>query len=567
MAGPSPSHRQSRHWASGSPQQRTVLEEILADDRNSEARHRLLLEAAKREHERVREDAERVYREQLQKEERQRLLDERRKEEERIRLEEQLAAERARVNALKAKKIAIPAPLPDPEPPVAAAVNGKTPALPPVNNNVPAQPNGTTTQQAAVPAAAAAASLRLPVVSPIGQPQNQTPVTLPTKAPEPARPATAVLGINGLLNKAPQPNGVPSNSGTPRPPAPPPAQTTPDRYLKIHENLKFLRKSMVDQAKSNRALKERMGDMRREIRKSVGQLTVTSGVAGVNKLQVWTASRHNHELVQRPASLTAPSQTQKIFQLLREALANHVQSQLMDPSNFVRAPRNPVEGAVNNDQALPSIFLYLINIFGKAVISQFINEAGARPETADPVGICVAATLSEPDFLWRGESLIDMLLAKFRVVCPVLFGYRGSEKTEQGRQRLGWWKDSGRWIPEQQHMDRMTGLGAGFAAISLRNFAMSKKTNPFPPREYWAAMSRIVNTPPAEISNTQCVVLKAMVENYEQKFIEFYGTAGVAALRTALLEFPARAPQKSAAVNSLAVLAQLLKRDTGLVLG
>ena len=244
-----------------------------------------------------------------------------------------------------------------------------------------------------------------------------------------------------------------------------------------------------------------------------------------------------------------------------------MQSQSMDPSNFVLDPRNPVEGAAHNDATLPSIFLYLINIFAKAVIAQFINEAGARPETADPVGVCVAATLSEPEFLWRGTSLIDILLAKFRIVCPVLFGYRGSEKTEQGRQRLGWWKDSGRWVPEQQHMDRMTGLGAGFASISLRNFAMSKKTNPFPPRVYWTALARIVNTPAAEISDTQCVVLKAMVEGYEQKFIEFYGTAAIAALRTALVEFPARAPQKSAAVNSLEVLAQMLKRDTGLVLG
>lgn len=248
-------------------------------------------------------------------------------------------------------------------------------------------------------------------------------------------------------------------------------------------------------------------------------------------------------------------------------MSNQVQSELMDPSSFVLEPREPVEGAAHNEPALPSIFLYLVNIFAKAAISQFINESGARPETADPVGICVAATFSEPEFLWRGSSLIDILLAKLRVVCPVLFGYRGSEKTEQGRQRLGWWKDNGRWVPEQQHMDRMTGLGAGFAAISLRNFAMSKKTNPYPPREYWAAMARIVNTPSAEISNTQCVVLKAMVEGYEQKFIEFYGNAAVEALRTALIEFPARAPQKSAAVNSLEVLARSLKRDTGLVLG
>ncbi|KAK4039816.1 GLE1-like protein-domain-containing protein [Parachaetomium inaequale] len=548
MAGSSPSRRPSYHWATGSPQ-RTVLEEILGDDRNSEARHRYLLETAKREHDRVREEAERVYREQLQKEERQRISDARRKEEERIRLEEELAADRARLNALKAKKVAIPPPLPEPEPAAAPTVNGKppVPAAPSSTNNALAHTNGTTAQQATTIAAGPAPVVAVPkppTTSIPAQPQIPAPATVLNKAPEPAKPASSALGINGLLNNTPQPNGATSTSGAARSAAPPPAQARPDRYAEIHKSLKMLRKFMADQAKTNPALKGRMGDMRREIRKSVGQLTVTQGVAGVNKIQ-----------------------QQNIFKLLREALSNQVQSQMMDPSNFVLEPRNPANGATHNDPALPSIFLYLVNIFAKAAISQFINEAGARPETADPVGVCVAATLSEPDFLWRGVSLMDILLAKFRIVCPVLFGYRGSEKTEQGRQRLGWWKDSGQWVPEQQHMDRMTGLGAGFASISLRNFAMSKKTNPFPPREYWTAMSRIVNTPSAEISNTQCVVLKAMVETYEQKFIEFYGTAALAALRTALIEFPARAPQKSAAVNSLEVLAQLLKRDTGLVLG
>jgi nucleoporin GLE1 len=267
-----------------------VLEEILADDRNSEARHRHLLEAARREHERVREDAERVYREQLQKDERQRLLDERRKEEERIRLEEQLAAERVRLNALKAKKIAIPPPLPDPEPPVLpAAVKGKTPASAPPNGIAPQQ-------QATTPAAPVAASLpgvvpvpKPPAVAQPTQPQTQTPAAIPNKASEPTRPAGSVLGINGLLNNSPQPNGVASTPGTSRSPAPPPAQPRPDRYSEIHKNLKILRKSMADQSKTNPALKERMGDMRREIRKSVGQLTVSSGVAGVNKTQVKTA--------------------------------------------------------------------------------------------------------------------------------------------------------------------------------------------------------------------------------------------------------------------------------------
>ncbi|KAK3325429.1 GLE1-like protein-domain-containing protein [Apodospora peruviana] len=525
MTGSSPARPRSLHWASP---QRPLHPDIFGEDRNSEARHKFLIESAKREHDRVREDAERVYRDHLQKEEQQRLLQEKRKEEERIRRDEQIAAEVTRVNALKAKQVVIPAPLPDPEPPRPPAV-------------IASAPPAVTSSSAAPPA------------TPAPQPPSQVNVVAtqngvtpkgPSFSPDDSRP---LLTTPQQLLKRPEPPLLQSNGTAPAPKAvaPPVAQNPAipaiDRYTTIHRNLKELRRSMAQQANANRALKSRIGDMRREIRKSVGQLTAGTGANRV--------------------------QQQKIVALLREALQNQVQSQLIDPSNFVMEPRNPVEGAVHNEPQLPSLFLYLLNIFAKAAIAQFINEAGARPETADPVGICIAATFSEPDFLWHGVSLIDILIAKFRIVCPVLFGYKGSEKTEQGRQRLGWWKDSGSWVTEQQHMDRMTGLGAGFAAVSLRNFGPSKKTNPYPPRHYWTAMAKIVNTPSADISNTQCVVLKSMIQNYEQKFIQFYGTAAIAALRTSLLEFPGRAPQKSAAVNSLGVLAELLKKDSGLVLG
>jgi nucleoporin GLE1 len=254
-----------------------------------------------------------------------------------------------------------------------------------------------------------------------------------------------------------------------------------------------------------------------------------------------------------------------ITALLRESLENRVQSQVVNPSNLVLEPRDPVEGAAQNGE-LPSLFLYLVNIFAKAAISQFINEASAKPETADPVGVTVAAVFSEPEFLWRGKSLIDILLAKFRIVCPVLFGHSGNEKYEEGRRRLGWYNEGGSWVPEQQHFDRMTGLGAGFAAISLRNFSKSKKVNPFPPSNYWTAMARIVNTPPANISNTQAIVLKAMIQHYELKFLDAYGTAGRAALRLALVDFPGKCPTRTPATESLQVLAQLLLKETGLSL-
>lgn len=49
------------------------------------------------------------------------------------------------------------------------------------------------------------------------------------------------------------------------------------RYLEIHKSLKGLRSFLADQVKHNAPLKKRMGDMRRSIRKCVGQLTEGRG--------------------------------------------------------------------------------------------------------------------------------------------------------------------------------------------------------------------------------------------------------------------------------------------------
>lgn len=241
----------------------------------------------------------------------------------------------------------------------------------------------------------------------------------------------------------------------------------------------------------------------------------------------------------------------------------------MDPSPLLFDERQPVDGAANNAE-LPSLFLFLVNHLAKCVIKQFINECSANTKTADPIGVLVASTFSDPIFHWRGKPLIDILIAKFYVVCPVLFGAKGVEKTEQGREKVGWMRrGANAWMPETEHYDRQQGLGSGFAAIALRDFSRSKKKNPYPMRHYWESFALIVNTRPAEMSNTQCVVLKAMIDHYEQRFLQFYGTAGLAALRLALVDFPANAKSAgcgASAVESLLVHGKTLKARYGLVL-
>lgn len=206
-------------------------------------------------------------------------------------------------------------------------------------------------------------------------------------------------------------------------------------------------------------------------------------------------------------------------------------------------------------------------MLSKNTINQFISEAGVTPKAADPIGVVAVSMFAQAEFRWDGIALVDILLAKFHVVCPILWGVYGDERTESGRKALGWWRESpgGPWVTEQRHSERMTGLGAGFAALSLRDFSKSKSRNPFPPSNYWHAMACIVNTPPTQVTQTHFSVLRAMIENNIPRFIGYYGQAGKAALRKAIIEFPQQSP-KSIGATGILTLATTLKRDLQLTL-
>jgi len=247
--------------------------------------------------------------------------------------------------------------------------------------------------------------------------------------------------------------------------------------------------------------------------------------------------------------------------LLKEAAA--VAEPRTDARRFLAYPP-----PATDDSKGPALLVYLLNIFSKAIISQFINEAGVSPKTADPIGVVGVSVFAANEFRWKGTSLIDIMIAKFHVVCPVLWGIYGDEKSTQGKTRLGWWREdkNGPWVSEQRHSERMTGLGAGFAAIALRNFEKSRLENPYPNVRYWQSLASIVNVPPQEATQTHFIVLKAMIENYETRFLEFYGDAAKIALKKALIDFPKRATDKSVAASAVAVLPDVLRRDKKLTL-
>ncbi|KAF7944375.1 hypothetical protein EAE96_010772 [Botrytis aclada] len=532
--------------------------DIRFENRNTEELHHGILEAARLEHERVRNEAMRIFQITLIQEQQLRAQHEIRAEEERLRIEEmRLKIEENRVKTERqsalaelkrreleeaARKIPIVPPKPPTPPPVAGVPRAlaQTASNPSQNQSQP-PPQQQQQQQQPAP------QQNNDSGGGFGAPSQQTSQSRPPQQANTfsqAQPQSQQQ-TNGFSNNQQQPPKQPSAQPTP---ASKPSASSRDhllpgveRYLEIHKNLKQLRQYLVTEGKQNIPFKKMLGDYRRAIRQTVGQLTGERGA--------------NRECIN------------KIVTLLGESLRT-VQSPGIDPSNYMVSKPNPVQGAQNNGEQLPSLFIYLLNFFSKSIVSQFINEAGVRPEMADPVGVIAVSIFARDEFLWRGTSLIDILMAKMRVSIPVVFGLRGNDKTEEGRARIGWQRlDDGSWIDEQAHNNRMVGLAAGYAAISLRDFSKVKLTNPWPPTYYWRAMASIVSTPTEEASSTQYTALRSMIEGWEQRFIELYGVQAIAALRVALVDFPARAPPSAkVAAGSLSVLVDKLDRDKGLTL-
>ncbi|MCJ1308161.1 hypothetical protein MMC25_001813 [Agyrium rufum] len=317
-----------------------------------------------------------------------------------------------------------------------------------------------------------------------------------------------------------------------------------NRYLDIHRSLKQLRRDVAVAGQQNKALKTQVGDMRRKIKKCMGQLTEGKGQ---NK-----------------------QSQNEIHQTLNAALTIEGQPMIPVAIYLYRQP-TPTPSDPNG----PAILLFLLNIFAKAIVAQLTAESGVSLKTADPIGILASQVFGTDTFRWNGSSLIDILLAKMHAACPVLFGVHGPESTTGGKKLLGWQSIKSisatgtpqiSFISEGRHTDRMTGLGAGFAAIALRNYERSTKANPYPASHWWRALHDITTgTDPADATATHFMVLKAMIEGQEKRILELFGKQGLLAMRYALVIWPglcrAMGTARSPAAKGVLLLPEVFGRE------
>ncbi|OMP88340.1 Nucleoporin GLE1 [Diplodia seriata] len=327
------------------------------------------------------------------------------------------------------------------------------------------------------------------------------------QAPAPAVPnGAASITAAPITAAPPAPSSAVSNS--PLVSSPQEHEAVHKEYLNIHQQLKTFRKNFQNETKNNSALKKIAGDLRRQIRMRMGQLTLNP--------------KENRDVVSFEGN--HPVNTPCFTVDVKQFLASSTQAEL---------PPGPCD--------VPALLIFLFNHFAKAIVNQLVSEAGVNIKAADPIGIIAVSILGYPQYCINQKvPLTDILLAKYHKCCGVLFGMYGPEGTERGRQRLGWRRIGTQWCSGQDHLERMTGLGAGWASLALRKIKVgSALVHPLPNAHYWRAFSRIVNTPTHEATATHYMVLKAMVEGDSlDRFVQCYGQAALAALRKGLIEFP-----------------------------
>lgn len=349
----------------------------------------------------------------------------------------------------------------------------------------------------------------------------------PTTQPEQQKLPTSSSAI-------PAPSNVTSTSTLPTPASS--TEVTHQQYLALHKRLKEFRKEIKQLGAAEKSFKNLAFEGRTEIRKRVAQI---SGV-----------------------KLGYKTSVKEISKTLKEALANTQHGydvrKVLVPSSPIAQQSNPV--------LMSTLFIYMLHMFGKCIIQQLIRESAATsPKVADNIGIAAVSIFSDPELKCGDIALVDMLLAKIHKLVPTLFGVYGSEKTPAGRERLGWRE----FDDKQAWQNITTSVTAGFAALHLRNLTKLrvKRDNPFLNSEYWAAIARIVNTPVAEITETHLIVLKCLINNNAEKFIQLYGQMAKVALRHALTSFPAAVFNKYPnAAGALQVLPEVMKKELHLTL-
>ncbi|CAO2650488.1 Nn.00g017800.m01.CDS01 [Neocucurbitaria sp. VM-36] len=302
------------------------------------------------------------------------------------------------------------------------------------------------------------------------------------------------------------------------------------KYLELHLRMKQFRIAFWNEHKKPQSpLKQPVGDARRALRTRLGQINVErkDSVAAIKRLR------------------------EECFDM-----ALNSRGPMIDIRPYIISHQIPPI-ANEAEAAYPAFLLYVWICFEKFLLKQFEKEAANEDgRIIQEIGLIAASLLGDQKYMWKGIPLTDIVLAKLHRACPPLFGVRGTMTTAEGRLRLGWLPTS----TLDAYNQRLRGVGAGYAAMSLRTF--SSKAPALPISEYWRAIVSICNTPPEHLWPGHFAILNGLLRDYYKKFLSLYGVPARGVLRRATIDLPARAPERCKdAAGTVSVLPEGWKKE------
>ncbi|KAK9373879.1 GLE1-like protein-domain-containing protein [Lipomyces chichibuensis] len=170
---------------------------------------------------------------------------------------------------------------------------------------------------------------------------------------------------------------------------------------------------------------------------------------------------------------------------------------------------------------------WLLNFLSKSIVSQAETETTVSPMSAFPLGTLAVFMMSKHD------KLRDLLIARIVKKCPYVIGYSCSIDTEEGRIRMGYKRIEGKWEDDAMYCERMGGIASVWGVMTQIGFPLNSNiSHPYPLYHSWTFISRMLNLPPASLTNAHFTVMASWWELTARRFLIAYGREGQKLLTT-----------------------------------
>ncbi|KAG0677898.1 hypothetical protein C6P42_000692 [Pichia californica] len=211
------------------------------------------------------------------------------------------------------------------------------------------------------------------------------------------------------------------------------------------------------------------------------------------------------------------------------------------------------------------VYKWILNFISDAIISQAETEVSVKPNSSIQLA---KLTLN---LLILFDELNYYLLAKFYTSCPYLMGYSCSQDTEEGRTRLGWKRDedNGKWENEVQYNERLSGISTLYSVItklklnsSYIGYNPSSTKHPLPISHSWIFLSRILDVPENQITETHYTIVGAWWDACAFEFLQAYGIQSRKLLKVVVNEWSSLGGKSSAGKVRLKLLGEEWMKGT-----